>query len=171
MAELSGLRFSYTEASKLRLAHCQITKRVDRDECKALFGDEFAALAFASMVETGGVEGDPESKSAHFAYKSMTPDLTCEVHQLALVGKTGITVQPVVMKITPVEDEPEVDVIVELPISIGESAELGGLLAVKFKTSLEVKLDATQLELPGVVVKKAGKFGNPVATVVSPAAS
>ena len=166
-AEMSGLRFSYTEASKLRLAHVQICKRVDRDECKKLFGDEFAALAFASMVEAGGGEGDVESKSVRFAYKSMTPDLTCEVHQLEIVGKNGMTVQPVVMKLAPVEKEPEVDVIVELPISIGENAELGGLLATKFKTIVEVKLEASQLALPGVVIKRAGAFGNPVGTVVS----
>lgn len=164
--EMTGLRFSYTASSKLRLAHCQVTKRVDKKQAQEIFDPKLVELAFATMHNEGGDEGDKNSKRAVFGYSSLTPDIPCEVHQLTIAGRNGISVQPKVMKIVPVDDEEKVDITVELPISIGVDSALAGLLATKYCEAIEIKLDASQQQLPLTVVKKAGAFGNPQPQVV-----
>ena len=165
--DMIGCNLKHNPDNGARFAMVKISVGVNRDRCKSVFGDDLERVAFGSLVETGGDEETPAA--IDFGYKSITPDIQCEYHEIKILGYTQ-SMQPVVKAVRPVKDKPEVVVDIEFPILIKKDAGIAGVIATQFGEMVEVELNPAQRDLPGTngngadkggITIKRGAFGNP----------
>ncbi|KKL61821.1 hypothetical protein LCGC14_2191450 [marine sediment metagenome] len=165
--DMIGCNLKHNPDNGARFALVKISVGVNRDRCRSIFGEVLERVAFGSLVETGGNEKTPAAVS--FGYKTITPDIQCEYHEIQILGHTQ-SMQPVIKAVRPVKDKAEVVVDIEFPILIKKDKAIAGAIATEFGEVIGIDLEPAQRELnlveggnsgnPSVVVKK-GAFGNP----------
>lgn len=114
-------------------------------QCAALFGADFARLAFGSTFEVDGEDG---SEFVHLA-KSITAGARFRLakHVIKLDGYEVIA-QPVLRKIYPIEKSDRVTTSIRMPIHVGEDESLGGRLVALVGETVEIHFSPAQQELP-----------------------
>ncbi len=140
---------SYHADSKIRLAHVHLHTRHDRAELEKKFGKKFADQCFASMTITGGDEGDPKSKAVEWWQKSITAQVTCEMHTLKfedIETEQVLNVQPRIKTVKPVQGQAAVVVETILDISVGDNHKLAGQIFCLHGKTIAVELKGSQLE-------------------------
>jgi hypothetical protein len=166
--DMVGFSLKHNPENGARFAYVKLAVVVDADACRAAFGKELKRIAFGTLVVSGGSEEDGPA-GVSFGYKTLTPAVICEYHELKIAGHTQ-SVQPVVKSIAPIKDKEEVTIVIEFPILVKKDKALAGDLVAEFGELIEVELDPAQRELDlegngngasaGVVIK-TGRFGNP----------
>ncbi len=159
-ADVTGFKPHYHEETSTLCVTVAVTTEVDAKKSKEVLGDEFHRIAFGSMQESDD-EGEPIFT---FGYSKLSPRLICEGHMLHIAGFGPIPVQPKVKRIEPVKQKDAVLVTIDLPLFV-EKQELLGALVAQYGKTIDVKLVASQGELPldgarKVVHKNTGRYGN-----------
>jgi hypothetical protein len=160
--DLATLKLHRNDDTDTLMGTIGILVKVAEDKAEALFGEIFHAAAFGTLTM--------DDEQPVWAYESMTPKLVCERHMLTILGLGPVPVQPKIASIKPVKDESAVIVELRLPIVLStkqggdDAAEtvtgLGAALLAAFGKVVDVKLQPSQAELPGVSMKKTGNWGN-----------
>lgn len=152
------------KASKTKIANVRFTVKCDEKKAKRLFGQSIASLAFGSMQEIGGSEGNPDSKTTVFGYESLKPKTACATHLLSINDLEGLKVEPKITGIKPAgEDSSEVHIEIMTPVAC--TAKLAAKIVMQYQEVVDLKFELREPELPNIVVR-SGKFGNPKTEVV-----
>lgn len=158
-ADFETLKVAYYEATSTRIATVLLAKKLDRAGVERLFGPEVARMAFVGLVPNaakaassgnGNGEAKPDDgTNTIWNVKEVKPLVIAEQHRLHIAGHGPLSVQPILKSIQTVKGEERVVIKIALPILI-EGKEIAGELANIVGEVVEVKLQTSQLPLPGV---------------------
>lgn len=116
--EVKGVIITRNITRDGQMANVDFVVRVTRDQCAEQFGELFTdSVAFSGMVERTDDDGNIEY--VHLNTPKMTSKMVVEMHDIKLWGRKLTGVQPDVTP-KPVQGEPKVDVVIRIPVDIGE---------------------------------------------------
>ena len=163
-ADLDALKIRYYAESGIRLGTPTVSLVLDKDDTGKLFGAEVAEVAFGGMVEAAPGDEDGDAKVS-WQVKKLTPNFIFETHVLHLAGHGPLGVQPEIKSIVPVKKQPKVAIKLDLPVALSNK-DLSGELSMMVGEVVEVKLQCSQQQLPGMdgsgatIRKRPGQHGN-----------
>jgi hypothetical protein len=142
--EVEGITVPRNAENDGMIAKVNLVVRVNRDECKRYFGEIFTdSVAFSGMVER--TDGDGKTEYVHLNAPKMTSKIVVEMHDIQIWGRKLTGVQPDVVP-KPVQGEPKVDVLIRIPVDIGEhdKFDLAVIRAAKRGTKVKAEFNPKQ---------------------------
>jgi hypothetical protein len=146
-ADVDQVRTKRNKSHDGKTTTVDIDVSVKRDDAATKFGEDFEALAFATMRTRMVGEGDDAEERITFLQDDIKPGsvIVLERHQIKIDGDL-VEVQPQLLGVTTVDGEARVIVHLRIPVDSDRASQMG--ISDKVNKTIPVEFEPKQSELP-----------------------